>query len=195
MKSILIFGDSIVWGAVDKDKGGWVERLKIDLAEQEIDVYNLGIAGDTSADVLDRLEEEIKSRLYDETTILCSIGINDTLYPEKITYFEENIRELIRICQKFTPAIMFLGLTNVDEKVILNVLDEQYNNNIIAKFDKILKAVCEENQVRYQKMFGFLGDKDFEDGLHPNSDGHEKIYKQIKGYLEEWKTKKENKKS
>ncbi|MGC9310458.1 MAG: SGNH/GDSL hydrolase family protein [Candidatus Aenigmatarchaeota archaeon] len=69
MARILIFGDSIVFGLWDK-QGGWANRLRKELDEsargdpnRHIQLYNLGIAGDTSIDVLERCENEILQRI------------------------------------------------------------------------------------------------------------------------------------
>jgi len=61
--SILVFGDSITWGTADFEHGGWVTRLFIELGRDfEIDVYNLGVSGDKTPDLLERFESESKSR-------------------------------------------------------------------------------------------------------------------------------------
>ncbi|MDP3998378.1 MAG: hypothetical protein Q8P89_02085 [bacterium] len=67
---ILAFGTSTTYGAWDIE-GGWVQRLrrfldeKIITANYEHDyfVYNLGVSGDKSADILERFETETKARL------------------------------------------------------------------------------------------------------------------------------------
>ncbi|MEA1963419.1 MAG: hypothetical protein U9M94_04270 [Patescibacteria group bacterium] len=33
------------------------------------------------------------------------------------------------------------------------------------------------------EMFDLLNDEDLEDGLHPNSDGHEKMFKRVRDFL------------
>ena len=54
MVQILIFGDSIAWGAWDKE-GGWVQRLRKLIDEKNLSdpefyclVYNLGVSGNKS---------------------------------------------------------------------------------------------------------------------------------------------------
>jgi lysophospholipase L1-like esterase len=74
---ICIFGDSIAWGATDCEKGGWVERLKTELMVKDIDVYNLGISGDTTENILKRMDAEAEARNPD--IIIFSVGINDAL--------------------------------------------------------------------------------------------------------------------
>jgi lysophospholipase L1-like esterase len=54
IETICVFGDSITWGAYDPERGGWVNRLRNDLEKKEIESYNLGISGDTTADLLKR---------------------------------------------------------------------------------------------------------------------------------------------
>ena len=60
---ICIFGDSVTWGAYDPEQGGWATRLRnyFEAQENNIDVYNLGISGDATADLLKRIEVEAKS--------------------------------------------------------------------------------------------------------------------------------------
>ncbi len=69
MAGILVFGDSISYGAWDIE-GGWVSRLrkfldKKNLSEENFDckVYNLGISGDNSSGVLNRFEFETRQRI------------------------------------------------------------------------------------------------------------------------------------
>lgn len=58
-KRVSIWGDSITWGETDPDSGGWVARLRkfFDADEEhEISVYNLGVHGDTTADLIKRFK-------------------------------------------------------------------------------------------------------------------------------------------
>jgi len=51
-----------------------------------------------------------------------------------------------------------------------------YNNKI--------KEICEKNNLRYIDLSDLMENSDFEDGLHPNSKGHEKIFQKIKEFLD-----------
>jgi len=79
-KDICIFGASITWGAWDSEKAGWANRLRLFLEanHENAFVYNLGIPGDTTEDVLARLKSEAETREAD--VIIFSIGTNDSLY-------------------------------------------------------------------------------------------------------------------
>jgi lysophospholipase L1-like esterase len=46
-----------------------------------------------------------------------------------------------------------------------------------------MKTFCEKNNLGYVYTFDLLNNSDFEDGLHPNSKGHEKIFSKVKEYM------------
>ena len=77
-----------------------------------------------------------------------------------------------------------LGLTNVIEERTTPILwnnNEIYFNDTIKKYDIALEDYCNMNKVQYLKLFDLLQQTDFfDDGIHPNEKGHEKIYKAIK---------------
>lgn len=183
MTQILIFGDSITYGAFDK-KGGWVERLKEKLMGKDILVYNLGVSGDTTIDLLDRFENETRARYDNDTTLILEIGINDS-YHSDITpeMFENNIQELIKKAKKYSKKIVFLGLTPVDESKT-NPLpwnkNAFYKNNKIQKYDNIIKEVCKRNSIHFIEISNNFAKTDYKallhDGLHPNTKGHEKVF-------------------
>ena len=79
----LIFGDSIVYGLYDKEFGGWVNRVRIKLEQRAKNnfIMNLGIPGQTSNDILNILELEIKNRYNtnDRFNLIFSFGIKDSL--------------------------------------------------------------------------------------------------------------------
>ena len=78
MPNILVFGDSITYGAWDKD-GGWVQRLRKFLDENYEDFFvcNLGVSGNNSDDLLKRFEFETEQRIKEEkkTIFIFAIGI------------------------------------------------------------------------------------------------------------------------
>jgi lysophospholipase L1-like esterase len=206
MARILIFGDSIAWGAWDI-KGGWANRLRSELDKSElgrpdkhIQAYNLGISGDTSGGVLERLENEIKARIpaSKEISIIISIGANDTQYiksenrvrtsPEK---FRENIERLIEISGKYSQEILFLGLTPVQEEKTIPIPwspDKSYNNERIREYNKILEEICGKKEIPFLELISLFEKRGKEsllfDGLHPNSKGHELIFQEVIKSLE-----------
>ncbi len=189
--NICILGDSIVYGAWDEEKHGYVNRLREDLKEnnQVENIYGLGIPGETTVGLLKRLDTELKHRT--PNTIIIGIGINDTIYIKnkqqeaiKIKEFISNISKIIAIATTYTNNILILGLTNVIEERTTPILwndNEMYFNDTIKEYDIALENYCNTNKVQYLKLFDVLQQIDFsDDGIHPNEKGHEKIFKAIK---------------
>jgi len=191
-KIICVFGASITWGAWDGEKGGWVNRLKLALeSNHDIEVYNLGVSGNNTGDLLKRFEKEVKARK--PTIIIFGIGNNDSTFNNSevsviIEKFEKNILRLIELGKKFTNNIIFVGLSKVDESKTMPIPWNKkiyYNNESIKKYDEKIQEVTKKNKVGYINIFDLLDKKDLEDGLHPNSQGHEKIFLKIKEFLRE----------
>ena len=186
--SIMVFGDSITYGAVDSEFGGWTNRLRMHLENNKGDyftLFNLGIPGETTEKLLSRFETECMAR-YDEdenTIIVFAIGINDTQnidgnYRVLLKCFERNIKDLIVKAKKFTNKILFIGLTKIDESKLTPVpwsLSKSYFDRKIIEFDKLLENTCIDENIFYLKMYDVLSLNELVDGLHPNSIGHEKL--------------------
>lgn len=205
MSHVLIFGDSIAQGYWDKD-GGWVARLRKFIDAKNINnkgydclVFNLGVSGDTTEDLLQRFEFETKqrSKFKEETIFIFAIGGNDALLinkenilfvvPEKI---ENNIQKIVDLAKNFSEKIVFVGLTPVDERKT-NPLPWaskfSVKNENIKKYDEIIKKVCKKNKIPFIELFDNwlkINYNDLlEDGQHPNSQGHEKIFENVKDFL------------
>lgn len=200
MSKILIFGDSITWGAIDYEKGGWVERLRLYMYDKgDIDIYNLGVSGEKTPDLLERFETETKARIKEneETIIIFAIGINDSYFVYSknglmvpLDDFKRNIEKLINLARKFSSKIVFVGLTLVDEEKTTPIpwnTDKSYKNGNVEKYNEIIKSICEEKNVYFIKIFEDWIKSDYqsllEDGLHPNSEGHKKIFEIVKDFL------------
>lgn len=189
--TICIFGDSITWGASDYEKGGWVERLKAYFLQQsdDVSVYNLGISGDTTEGVLERFEGEAKNRQAD--VIVFAIGINDSQYVKSngelgVTFetFEKNISRLADMAKKLNGKVVCVGLTKVDERKARSVYsDACYDNKSIKNYDAVIKSVCERENMDFIEMFDLLELSDLDDGVHPNAEGHRKMFEKVKAAI------------
>lgn len=191
MERIAIWGDSITYGASDSEKGGWVNRLKVSLGndDEDVRVYNVGISGDRTYDVIDRFEVECERREPD--VILFAIGTNDSQHEENyenvstsLDKFRENLQWLVDSARKYSKQIGFVGLTKVDEsKVVPSGGGRGYDNESMKKYDAVVKDVCEINGLPYLYMYDLLDDGDLVDGLHPDSGGHEKMFLRIRDFI------------
>jgi lysophospholipase L1-like esterase len=191
-ESICIFGDSTAWGAWDMEKGGWVNRLWLHVADREenyVEIYNLSISGGTTDMILERFEKE--STIRYNGALIFQTGGNDAscehgTYTHKVSpeVFEKNIRHIIEKAKKLTNHIIFIGFKNCDESKTLPVswVNIDYRNADLQKYDAIMKRVCEEHGVLFCDIKP-LDNDDFHDGLHPNAFGHEKIFVQVRDFL------------
>lgn len=192
MERICVFGDSTAWGAWDNEKGGWVNRLWLFLANQEdyCEVYNLSITASTSETILERFENETKIR--EAEGLIFQTGGNDSAWLNKIGQpfvtpekFEANLKEIIRRARLITNNIIFLGFETCDETKTMPVswAPVYYEVASIKKYNEIMKKVCEEEKVLHLDLFNDLTLEDLEDGLHPNANGHIKIFNKVKDFL------------
>lgn len=201
---ILVFGDSIGQGFWDVD-GGWVSRIRHQYDKQIVQnrgeikyptVFNLGISGDLTQNVLDRIENEAKARELpgEECAIVLAIGINDSVLTENVAQmdvyeFQEQYEELVNKAKDISSRVLCVGLTAVDE-VLANPWEgsttgKQWLNNRINLFEDTIKQVAIQKDVQFVGLHdGFIklleqGQHLLNDGLHPNKKGHEIIAKVI----------------
>ena len=188
--NICIWGDSITWGAWDYEKGGWVNRLHLALdAKQTLPrVTNLGISGNTTKDLLKRFLCEAEAR--NPGFIIFAIGINDSCLEQtggteivSIQDFEKNYEELLRQARQFTDQIVLIGLTWYDESSNRHRSEHYYYNKRIQQYDAKIKEIGEKNNLTYIHLFDILTGQDLEDGLHPNTSGHKKIFEKVMSAL------------
>lgn len=198
---ILVFGDSIVWGANDSEHGGWAELLKNFAAKKTgywTAVYPLGISGNTSGDLLNRFVPECEARSrYPINTVIIAIGSGDSAYlkkedmlrtpPEK---FPENIQMLIDLAKGFAKNVVFVGLLPCDDARTTPVSwnPNNYNTNKSAKSNNdIIKDLCKKNSVHFIDLFSEWMKTDYkkllDDGVHPTTDGHQKIFETVSAFL------------
>lgn len=80
---IVFIGDSFVAGYGDPKGHGWVSRVVGRTSHPDLDLtaYNLGVRGDSSADVLARWRAEALPRWQDrrERRLVLGVGVNDVL--------------------------------------------------------------------------------------------------------------------
>jgi len=205
MVQLLIFGNSITYGSWDKE-GGWVQRLRNFVDEKNTSnptyyclIYNLGVPGDTVEEILERFESETKSRLdeNEELILIFQVGLNDSVYLNDedeqrflVEVFQDNIKTLIKISKRFAKKIIFLGLTPVEDKKVDPIpwdKNKSYKNELIKDFNAKLKETCNKREVGFIDIYEKFIENNYEslldDGVHPNTEGHKRIFEIVKEYL------------
>jgi lysophospholipase L1-like esterase len=189
--SIIVFGDSVAYGIGGTEKCGWVNGMRLvyerDAKDHGLFVYNLSIPGETTNDIMARLDVEVSAR-YDankNNIIVFAIGLNDsstygTIQRVPYNIFALNIKRLIDTAKKYTQNVGFVGLTPVDERRISTASRRlTYTNNVIRKYDDCIAELAQKNDCQYTNIARILTPEDLVDGLHPNSVGHRKICQMI----------------
>lgn len=194
--SICVFGDSIAWGAFDPKHGGWVTLLR-NYVEQEWErlndksVYNLGICSETTASLLPRFEIEFKAR--EPEIVIFALGINDSakIPPDynnwvNIRTFQNNLVKLSEGANKLNAQHLFIGLTPLNESQT-TPLDDDMDMYYLSERDRYNQAVlkhCQKYNLPHIDLTHILTTQDLDDGLHPNTAGHQKIFAAVRPVVE-----------
>lgn len=199
MRNIL-FGDSIGFGVGDYQNGGWATQLRLfidqDKRSKDNNLINLSISGDTTRNLLSRMEQEAKLRMRDknpsEFRFLIAIGTNDSRVNKdnldndiSLEEFEANMSKLIGIAKKLSREVVLIGLVPVNEKLTTPFKENKhYLINRIEKYNQVLAKIAKKNNLKFVDMFDDWKTRDLEslldDGLHPNTDGHRLMFEAIK---------------
>ena len=183
---IVIFGDSITYGQRDLEMGGWVNRLKLALAHDNsiasCHVFNMGISGQSTTEILGRIGRECEGRVLEDANniIVIAAGINDSqiINGEIVSdeeKFRSNVRALIKEAKSRTDKVIYLGLTPVEESRTNPVTWDRtriWKNELVEKYDTIISEICSETGVRYVYVYDQIDPATNDDGLHPSAEGH-----------------------
>lgn len=184
-----IWGDSITYGAGDSEALGWVGRLRRSLeTKDDIGVYNFGVCGDTTDDLLKRFSVEADA--IKPNIIVFAIGINDSKYPAGETEniiplekYKQNMRVLLNLARGYTDKIYIVGATKVDENIVRGS-GTRFVNETIQTYNDFLKDFSKEEGLIFIDVFNTIDTStDLDDGLHPNASGYEKLFKTIREFI------------
>ena len=198
---LVAFGDSLIYGFGDGVGGGWVERLRRQwmLPESAGHVlYNLGVRGDRTYQVAQRLENEfrqrgeLRNRVPD--AIILSVGLNDSARVQSFTgrsytdfeHFKTVLDNLLNLSQLLCPVI-FVGMVPVDESKMPFQDCLYYSHADQYRYKEATKLACELRGIPYLDIFDkWLARGNLwcsscltSDGLHPNAAGYESLFEDV----------------
>jgi lysophospholipase L1-like esterase len=203
---IVALGDSLVYGYGDPEKGGWVEQLRrwwmLPDSVGHV-LYNLGIRGDRTQQVSQRLEiefrhrGEIRHRVPD--LIILSVGVNDTPrlgrtngrnYTD-FNQFELEIATLLDQAQQLCPVI-FVGMVPVEETKMPFLDCLFYNHTDQYRYKEATRQACYQRQIPYLDIFdqwmqrspAWRRERISNDGLHPNTLGYQDLLEAVLNWPE-----------
>jgi len=194
--NICIIGDSITWGPRLPFRVAWANLLRNHLEKSSdnlYSLYDLGIDGDTTRNLLQRFDVEMTARK--PGLIIFNIGVNDSLFRKSVDnpettlgYFEINMEALIGKARKFTDKIVIVGLVKGSDlfttPLIQSTTGKSYTKERTRIYDGKLKKIAQKNSLVFIDINELLNDDDFDDGLHPNVNGHLKIFEKVSRELE-----------
>lgn len=201
---VLVFGDSIAQGFWDAD-GGWVSRIRRHYDKQMIErlyddpptIFNLGVSGDCSDDVLARFENETNVRAREELVFVIAVGTNDSRTKagqnfSSTTRYIQNVEKIIDQAKRHSSKILVVGLTPCVEERSNPVAwgDSGYTNQRVKEFDDTLMRFCKDNGISFVKIYQPFAAAQAQaellpDGLHPNDAGHQLIADLVLPMLDE----------
>lgn len=202
----IIIGDSIVYGIGDYEYGGWAEIFKRFIVGQDDSkicnnfVQIAGFPGATSNDIANKIDSILDTYQHNSfnNIVILSIGVNDTQcfngdYKVSKENFKRNIEVIAKKVANRGLKLIILGLTRIEidrlefkpNKFYDNTNIDEYDKDlkIILENDNTLKELCIANKIQYVPMQDVLQVEDFIDGLHPNTQGHMKIFEIVKGII------------
>lgn len=194
--TVVALGDSLTRGTGDDAGMGYVglvtEELKERLSPQKIQMYNLGINGQTSTDLLQQLgQQNIGHQIQDADVILMTIGGNDLfqqgetlidLNLEKVQELQQtfitNLQQVFTIIRQQNPqaTIFILGLYNpfidLDESDTTNSVVRGWNyatETVTGQFKKIVFVPT------FDLFQLSVNEYLYSDKFHPNHAGYQLI--------------------
>jgi lysophospholipase L1-like esterase len=205
MTNCLFFGDSITYGEYDGILGGWVDNLKrychlkyYQDNAKEVNIFNLGIGGETTEGFLGRFEIESFSRQSpDENLIFIFYGANDlaiksgeqVMPKEK---YQDNLETAISKARNITGNIFLISILPVSDKVdgVTQASGKLRTNHAVKEYNEVSKSVAKNNGINYIDLFSAFYEHKEEyiskDGVHPNEKGYQMISEYIKPIIENY---------
>lgn len=178
-ESIVFLGDSIT------------SRYDLNKYFPNYNVYNSGIAGNMTKDILENMENMVFA--YNPTKVFILIGTNDLVYSGLDNDgIKNNIEEIInKIYEKNSNIKIYLeSIYPVNNSINKEIVETRTNDNIKDLNNKIEK-IC-NNKCTYINMYDNLTDKNGNmkriytvDGLHLNKIGYKVITNKLIKYLDE----------
>ena len=179
--NIVFFGDSIT------------EQYEIDNFFPTNSTINSGIGGNTSVDLLKRIDKDVYR--YNPSKVFLLIGINDlctSVVEEKIINNIGTIISEIKNNQK-NCKIYVESIYPINEEVIKKLhfsYADNTNNGKIKIINKEIKKLCKEYDVTFIDIYSSLIDKKGNlkkqytvDGVHLNNFGYRKVTSILKEYI------------
>jgi lysophospholipase L1-like esterase len=190
---ICFVGDSFVNGTADPECLGWSGRICAAARRQGLDLtyYNLGIRGETSADIRARWLDEVSRRLPEEYDgrIVFSFGVNDTTFEDGKPRVEpdgsvEHARAILSLARASYPVLMVGPPPTANRE----------QNDRIARLSDRFALLCRDLNLPYLSTFSalrrsgpWMREVAAGDGAHPSAGGYAEMARLVADWIE-WRS-------
>ncbi len=159
-KKILIMGDSISAGYGLRNGLGWVDLMSLRLKNQNTQIINASISGETTAGGRQRVNPLIQQITPD--VLIIELGANDGLRGFPIEMTKGNLDHMIKSAKTKQIKVLLLGMK----------IPSNYGAEYTNQLQKMYANLATEHQIALVPFLleGIALRRDLfqEDGLHPN---------------------------
>jgi acyl-CoA thioesterase-1 len=158
---IVAIGDSLVYGTGSSKGNDFVSLLSKHIGQP---IANLGVPGDTTADVVARLN---KLDAYKPKVVIVLVGGNDYLKRVQDDEVFSNLQTIVTDIQKRGAIVLLVGIRG-------GVLSDPY----AARFKELARTYG--TAYVQDALSGLLGNKEYmADQVHPNDQGYRRLAERI----------------
>ena len=172
-----------------------VDKCNLNALFNDGNIVNEGVSGDTTIDVLNRLDDVIK---YKPSILFLHFGVNDLkqankqsnkIDVDKSTYNYSKIIDIIKTRLPNTK-IYIESILPVDNNIIAkqHKTDKEnglyISNDYIDAFNTNLKIIALSNGITYINHNTFNATTETVDGIHPNIQGYFLLKNDLKKYVD-----------
>ena len=169
---VLFVGDSLTQGYGVKREMAFPYLVEQELKKKnsKVQVWNSGASGATTASGLKLFRWHIKKK---PKFVVVSLGANDGLRGIPLESSKKNLEGLVDLAQKSGARVILSGM----------LLPPNYGKKYRETFMSMYKSLASKYSLTMIPFLleGVAGEKKYnqDDGIHPNSKGHQKIAKTV----------------
>ncbi|WP_052151536.1 arylesterase [Paraglaciecola arctica] len=174
---LLILGDSLSAAYGLKQEQGWVSLLQDAWQDQEINIVNAAISGETTDGALARLPRLLEQ--HQPTHIYVELGGNDGLQGHPVNKMRDNLQKIIQLSQTSEVKVILQQMqipTNYGKRYT-----QMFSNTYVdlaTKHDLVLLPFFLENIALDKNLMQ-------RDGIHPTAEAQIVIAKEMQKALRE----------
>ncbi len=163
----VFLGDSLT------EQGNWAERFP------ELDVVNLGVSGDTSEQVLERLNAVIEQK---PSTVVVMVGTNDLAWRRSVEQIVRNVESILWRLHHELPEVRILvqSLLPRDRELADRVRDINIH---VRQYSPVVKAEWVDLWSVFAEPDGEIKSQYSDDRLHLNEAGYQAWAEELRKHL------------